>query len=98
MRVPCRTLDAIADNICSSISQDHSLSPFNIDEESMCRLLRNHHVPPDFVDVMFSFGDKKATSGEAPGSVVYRSINERSLGSSPIDLRPISDLIIVSCD
>jgi hypothetical protein len=74
--------------MCSSISQDHSLSPFNIDQESMCKLLRNHHVRPDFVDAMFSFGDKKATPAEGPGSLVFRSINERSLGSSPIPLRP----------
>jgi len=58
-----------------SITQDNSVSPFNIDEDSMCEVLKRHQVPSGFLDVICRFGDRQVFSDEGVGSVICNNPN-----------------------
>ena len=61
-----------------SITQKHSLSPFNITEQSMCKIFTTHQIPPGFLDILCGFGDKSHTADEGSASGVYSSFNGTS--------------------
>jgi len=61
-----------------SITQKYSLSPFNITEQSMCKIFTQHHIPPGFLDILCGFGDKSHTADEGSASGVYSSFNGTS--------------------
>jgi hypothetical protein len=78
-----------ADRKGSSITQDNSVSPFNIDEDSMCEVLKRHQVPSGFLDVICRFGDRQVFSDEGVGSVICNNPNSSCRGTSLPNLSSI---------
>ena len=44
-----------ADSLVRSISRKHSLRPFDITKESLCKILMRHAVKASFLDLLFGF-------------------------------------------
>jgi hypothetical protein len=61
-----------------SITQNHSLSPFNITERSMCSIFTQHQIPPGFLDIVCGFGDKSQTAEEGSANGIYSSFTGTS--------------------
>ncbi|CZR50160.1 uncharacterized protein PAC_00032 [Phialocephala subalpina] len=61
-----------------SICSPSSLKPFRITESAMTNLLTHHHIGSEFLDLLFSFGDKPRNAEVGLGSMTIKSRADES--------------------
>ncbi|KAF4629741.1 hypothetical protein G7Y89_g8405 [Cudoniella acicularis] len=54
-----------------SISQQYSLAPLNISKSALLKICSRYQVSPEFLDVVYGFGDKKVSADEVHESGSY---------------------------
>ncbi|KAH6682672.1 hypothetical protein B0J14DRAFT_673055 [Halenospora varia] len=54
-----------------SISQQHSLAPLNISKSGFLKICSRYQISPDFLNVVYGFGDKRVSADEVHESGSY---------------------------